>query len=291
MSDFTKFLKNMFNPTGKDSSSAETPAPSPLDPAGVEKEAGSQPATLGNFKDLQDFRETVEDCLVDQLKVYRGGSGYPDLTVWIDDPVLLQMAVDPFQEELKKALLYSGCHPRSAKTTLLVKQGVPPAGVPAVTLAKPGKLNSGKVFLTFQNQVTAQKATLTVCREKGSLEADPFVVDPAVKSRYRIGRGETSNRPDYSYRINDIVIKTDDADEAVQDLNNHVSSAHADLICREGRFYLQVLPSGTLSGSNSTRIVRDQNPINLDQIGIDYPLQDGDLIELGHSVLLEFKFV
>ena len=286
MSSFTKFLKNMFSPTGKDSSSAEPPTPSPIEPA-----AADQPATLGNFKDLQDFRETVQACLVDQMKVYRGGSGYPDLTVWIDDPVLLQMAVDPFQEELKKALLYSGCHPRSAKTTLLVKQGVPPAGVPAVTLAKPGKLNSGKVFLTFQNQVTAQKATLTVCRGKGSLEKDPFVVDPAEKGRYRIGRGETSNRPDYTFRINDIIIRTDDPDEAVQNLNNHVSSAHADLICREGRFYLQALPSGALSGCNPTRIVRDQSPVNLDQMGIDYPLQDGDLIELGNSVLLEFKFV
>ena len=291
MSNFTKFLKNMFSPTGKDSSSEETPAPSPLEPAGVEKATGAQPASLGSFKDLQDFQETVEDCLVDQMKVYRGGSGYPDLTVWIDDPVILQMAVDPFQERLKKALLYSGCRPRSSKTTLLVRQGIPPAGVPAVSLAKPGKLNSGKVFLTYQNQSSVQKATLSICRGKGSLELNPFEVDPAVKKRYRIGRGETSSRPDYSYRINDIVIKTDDSDEVVQDLNNHVSSAHADLICREGRFYLQVLPSGTLSGSNSTRIVRDQNPINLDQVGIDYPLQDGDLIELGHSVLLEFKFV
>lgn len=291
MSSFTKFLKNMFSPTGKDSSSPETPAPSPIEPAAAEKETAEQPATLGNFKDLLDFRETVQACLVDQMKVYRGGAGYPDLTVWIDDPVVLQMATDPFQEELKKALLHSGCHPRSAKTTLLVKQGVPPAGVPAVTLAKPGKLNSGKVFLTFQNQVTAQKATLAICRGKGSLEVDPFLVDPAEKSRYRIGRGETSNRPDYTFRINDIIIRTDDPDEAVQNLNNHVSSAHADLICREGRFYLQALPSGALSGCNPTRIVRDQTPVNLDQMGIDYPLQDGDLIELGNSVLLEFKFV
>ena len=58
---------------------------------------------------------------------------------------------------------------------------------------------------------------------------------------------------------------------------------------REGRYYLQVLPSGSITGNNSTRIIRDQRPIPVEQPGIDYPLLDGDLIELGGTVLLEFK--
>ena len=68
-----------------------------------------------------------------------------------------------------------------------------------------------------------------------------------------------------------------------------VSSAHADLVCKDGRFFLQVLPPGCAIGGNSTRIIRDQKPIELDQPSLSYPLLDGDLIELGRAVLLEFR--
>ena len=248
--------------------------------------------SLGNFFDMKDVQDVISDCLVKEMSVYRGGNGYPDITIWIDDPVVAQLSAPPFQEKLSKDLLHSGCRPQSRRTSIAIKAGAPEKGVVAVSLSKRGKLNPGKVFLSFSSaQVSGDKAQLTVCKNKGSLENDPFMLDSSEKTRYRIGRGETSTRREYSFRINDIVIKTNDLSPEIQELNNHVSSAHADMVCRDGRFYLQLLPPGSSAENNSTKIVRDQSPIPLDQMGIDYPLQDGDLIELGGSVLLEFKLV
>lgn len=298
MSKWKDFLISVFSPTGE----AAAPKPEKKNEPGetgssLEPEVNtdapvetpeSQP--LGSFVDFQDVQDTISDCLLQEMKLYRGGSGYPSLTIWMDDPIALQLTTPLFQERLKKDLLHAGCRPQSQKTSVTVREGTPPSGMAVVSLSKKGKLNPGKVFLTFlQEGVAAKKAELSVCMGKGSLATDPFVIDPSVKSRYRIGRGETSSRPDYSYRINDIVIRTDDPDPDVQELNNHVSSAHADLVCRDDRFYLQVMPAGSPAGGNSTRIVRDQTPVLLDQMGVDYPLNDGDLIELGQSVLLVFK--
>ena len=250
-----------------------------------------EPATLGNFKDLKELEVTIADCLVKQMGKYVGGSGYPDLTVWIDDPVAAQLTDGEFVEFLRKRLLHNGCRPQNPKAPLVVRAGAPAAGVAAETLTKKGKLNPGKVFVTFRQEetVSADKAVLSICRGKGSLADSSYILDPSVKTRYRIGRGEDSSRPEYSFRVNDIIIKTDDPEERVQNLNDHVSSAHADLVYQDGRFYLQVLPPGCAVGGNITRIVRDQKPFELDNPSISYPLADGDLIELGGTVLLEFK--
>ena len=250
-----------------------------------------EPATLGNFKDRTELEATIADCLVKQMGKYIGSSGYPDLTLWIDDPVAAQLATEAFEGFLKKRLLHNGCRPQNPKAPIVVRAGAPAAGAAAENLVKKGKLNPGKVFVTFRQEetVSSNKAVLSICRGKGSMAKSSYTLDPSVKTRYRIGRGEDSTRPEYSFRVNDIVIRTDDADKKVQSLNNHVSSAHADLVYQEGRFYFQVLPPGCAVGGNITRIVRDQKPFELDNPSISYPLSDGDLIELGGAVLLEFK--
>ena len=247
--------------------------------------------SLGSFKDAQDLQDTISDCLVREMGMYRGGAGYPDITLWIDDPIA-SMLSEPLQERIKKDLFHSGCHPLNPRTCVTVMEGAPSEGVKAVSLFRKGKLNPSKVFLSFAlEKDSVCKAKVSVYWGKGSMNADFYELDPSVKPRYRIGRGETSSRPDYSFRVNDIVIRIDDPDAEVQALNNHVSSAHSDMVFRDGHYYLQVLPSGSVSGSNSTRIIRNQSPIPVEQPGIDYPLRDGDLIELGGSVLLEFRLL
>ena len=292
-------LSGMFNPLGKKPETRkenaaelkpDTPPVPQEEPVGQQPETSPaplkelekpQPATpaepvvsLGHFKDKADVEETIGDCLVRQMSKFIGGTGYPDLTIWIDDPIAAQLATRTFQDSLKKRLLHSGCHPQSPKTLLTVRAGAPAGDLAAEVLSQKGKLNPGKVFLSIQQEVesAAEKAVLAVTRKKGSLLRNSYIIDPSVKSRYRIGRGETSSRPDYSFRSNDIVINTADEDKKIQALNNRVSSAHADLVCREGRFFLQELPPGCAVGGNSTRIIRDQKPI-----------------ELGGAVLLEFK--
>ena len=275
------WLGAILNPTGTKPQVGENPdAP---------KEAPQESVSLGSFSDVEDVQETLSDLLVREMGKYRGGSGYPDLTLWVDDPIAAVLAV-PLQERLKKDLLHSGCQPRNPRTCVTVREGTPAEGAVAIGLSKRGKLNPGKVFVTFQEARTvSEKAVVKVYWDKGSLMDGSYEVDPSTRTRWRIGRGQTSNRQDYSFRTNEIVIRTDDPDEEIQALNNHVSSAHEDLVYREGRYYLQVLPSGSVAGSNSTRIIREQRPIPVEQPGIDYPLRDGDLIELGGTVLLEFK--
>lgn len=284
------WLGGVLNPTGEKPESRKVSEGSPV--LQGEKDTPSQESgSLGHFTDAQDVQDTISECLVREMGMYRGGSGYPDLTLWIDDPIA-SLLVESLQERLKKDLLHSGCRPLNPKTCVTVREGAPAEGVKAVALSRKGKLNSGKVFLSFAlEKASDDKAVISVYWGKGSLMASSYEIDPSVKPRYRIGRGETSSRPDYSFRVNDIVIRTDDPEADVQALNNHVSSAHADLVFREGRFYLQVLPSGSVSGNNSTRIIRDQIPIPVEQPGIDYPLRDGDLIELGGTVLLQFKSI
>ncbi len=301
-------LSGMFNPLGKKPEtpkenraelkpdtpqvSKEEPVEQPSFPSAEPAAAPVEPAvSLGKFKDIADVEETIGSCLVKQMSKYIGGAGYPDLTLWIDDPIAAQLATRTFQDSLKKRLLHSGCLPQSPKTVLTVRAGAPAGDLAAEVLSQKGKLNPGKVFLTFQQEVepVSGKAVITISRTKGSLARNSYVIDPSAKSRYRIGRGETSSRPEYSFRTNDIIIKSDESDTDIQDLNKRVSSAHADLVCKDGRFFLQVLPPGCAIGGNSTRIIRDQKPIELDQPSLSYPLLDGDLIELGRAVLLEFR--
>ena len=286
MGKVLEWLGGLLNPTGEKPKDrrVENPVPQTEDPL---RETGS----LGTFSDVHDVLDTISDCLVREMGMYRGGSGYPDLTVWIDDPIAAVL-VAPLQERLKKDLLHNGCVPLNRKTCVTVREGAPTDGIKAVSLSRKGKLNLGKVFISFVSEGAASdKAAISVFMGKGSMKADSYEIVPSVKSRYRIGRGETSNRPEYSYRVNDIIIRNDEPDADIQALNSRVSSAHADLVFRDGHFYLQALPSGCVSGNNSTRIIRDQKPIPVEQPSIDYPLHDGDLIELGGTVLLEFKIL
>lgn len=283
MGKLLDWLGDVLNPTGSKPQAAEE--------SSALETAPQESVSLGSFSDVEDVQETLSDLLVREMGKYRGGSGYPDFTLWIDDPIAAVLAV-PLQERLKKDLLHSGCQPRNPRTCVTVREGTPAEGAVAIGLSKRGKLNPGKVSVTFQEtRPVSEKAVVKVYWGKGSLMDGACEIDPSAMTRWRIGRGQTSNRPDYSFRANEIVIRTDDPDEDIQALNNHVSSAHADLVYREGRYYLQVLPSGSVAGNNSTRIIRDQRPIPVEQPGIEYPLRDGDLIELGGSVLLEFRLL
>ena len=141
-------LSGMFNPLGKKPETRkenaaelkpDTPPVPQEEPVGQQPETSPaplkelekpQPATpaepvvsLGHFKDKADVEETIGDCLVRQMSKFIGGTGYPDLTIWIDDPIAVQLATKEFQDYLKKLLLHNGCRPQSNKTVLTVRAG------------------------------------------------------------------------------------------------------------------------------------------------------------------------
>lgn len=125
----------------------------------------------------------------------------------------------------------------------------------------------------------------------GSTKQPVYTLDSFNKNVYHIGRGTMSSK-NGTYRKNDIVINDRDADQELQQNNNHVSSIHADIIVRDNRFYLKACPGGCrANGGSPTKIVRDETTMELRDNTMLYPLEDGDMIELGKSVLLTFSLI
>ena len=136
-----------------------------------------------------------------------------------------------------------------------------------------------------------RKARITVFRGKGSLKQTEYILDTAVDNKkvYCIGRGEISTKGGV-FRDNDIVINEAEPDPAIANLNNYVSSSHANIEVRDGGFYLKAMLGGIANG-NATKYIRDGKVFKLETDSMSYPLRDGDLIELGRSVLLKFEIL
>lgn len=133
------------------------------------------------------------------------------------------------------------------------------------------------------------KARITVVEGTGSLAAKEYTLDSTVKSTYHIGRGPMSRKPG-AMRPNDIVVRDTDPDNEIQQRNNHVSSAHADIVASNGHFYLKALRWGCRPmGGASTKLIYDGDEHEVRDINMKYPLKDGYMIELGKEVVLVFN--
>lgn len=132
-------------------------------------------------------------------------------------------------------------------------------------------------------QITALEGRLT--QDKVILNSDKYI--------YNIGRGAKPKLDNGTYHTNDIIIEdnstNDNSDDALKK-NRYVSRAHALIAIKDG-FVLRVLTGGCQISDNRTRILRNSTNeiIEVNNTIIDYPLLDGDQIELGKSVILEFK--
>ncbi len=72
--------------------------------------------------------------------------------------------------------------------------------------------------------------------------------------------------------------------------NNHVSSTHADIVFKNNRYYIKAAIGGCRAiGGSPTKVVRDEKATELRDTTLLYPLEDGDIIELGKNVLLMFS--
>lgn len=134
------------------------------------------------------------------------------------------------------------------------------------------------------------KAVISIYDGRGSLAQEEYLLDPEVKTIFRIGRGEKANKGNLP-RTNDIIIKANETNPTVAGLNQCVSSAHADIIYKDGKFMLQAKPWGTEDYNNRTKIHRDEEVTYLTTSGMKETLRDGDIINLGNSVYLEFHIV
>lgn len=157
-------------------------------------------------------------------------------------------------------------------------------------------LDSIVVYLQIidQNDIVqtsvAKKARIEVFGNKGKLAKDHYELSSEeLKERnrhyYNIGRSEFPDLGSGNYRQNHIVI-----DESWDsELNKYVSRAHARIGYSESiGFFLQVEVGGSRLYGNRTRIIREEQMIEMENTAVKEPLKNGDLIELGKAVVLSF---
>lgn len=134
-------------------------------------------------------------------------------------------------------------------------------------------------------------ASISIIDDTGSLANEHYILDSDKKNVFHIGRG-SSSRKGGKFRVNDIIIKENEADPDLMECNSHVSSAHADIIYKNNRFYLKASHGGCrATGGSPTKLVRNEIASELRDMSLMYPLEDGDIIELGKKLLLIFSII
>ena len=148
-----------------------------------------------------------------------------------------------------------------------------------------------KIDTTFDGPIV-KKASISIFGNKGSLlnsaiyELSNEILEKEHRKFYNIGRGEFPDMDGGGYRQNHIVID----DKNNLEINKYVSRAHARIGYSDNiGFYLQVEYGGSRLSGNRTRIFRGEGKaIEVENIDVKEPLLNGDLIELGKAVVLQF---
>lgn len=171
-----------------------------------------------------------------------------------------------------------------------IVEGVTPEGVVSDVITE-----GVEARMEMLGDLSVTKARITVLPGRGSLVKEEYLLDSnEISSRnghsYNIGVGESPMLADGSYRINHIAIE-DNLASPQYDRNRYVSRAHAHIgYAAYGKFLLFVEYGGTRMAQKRTRILRGNKVIELNDTRIPEPLENGDLIELGKSVVLLFEY-
>lgn len=209
------------------------------------------------------------------------------LSLWIDDNLFYtSLMVDKFHDVLI--------------TTIIDELGIEFGSI---------EINSGTIsdsgitkimdccYLDIQPIMSVQtisKAMVSQVQGNGSLINECISIDSneiqgLPGQRYNIGSGKHPIMSDNSHRENQIAID-DDSSHAEFDKNKFVSRAHAHISYDSKHGFLwYVEQGGTRAAQKRTHIHRDGDKIELNNILIPEPLQDGDYIVLSKYVHLLFK--
>lgn len=154
-------------------------------------------------------------------------------------------------------------------------------------------IGNGIDYLFFTVEETGTQAKISSMKGYGSIIGDIVHLQPNSEKVYNIGRGKNVQTKSGNFRTNDIAVDDDESNSEYQN-NLHVSKSHAHISYKQTvGFVLYVDEGGTYYSGKRTRIQRSgrREPIDLgSDIKIPYPLQDGDIIELGKKVCLKFNF-
>ncbi|OIN60976.1 FHA domain-containing protein [Arsenicibacter rosenii] len=156
------------------------------------------------------------------------------------------------------------------------------------------RFRQGNLGLQLQRAHTApvpvSQAIISALR--GQTHQAAYIIQPDGQTTLLIGRGFKPALPSGRVRTNDIVFleKSDPAFDPVSGKENGaVSRNHAKITfdpVRKG-FFLFADEGGLPMSGNKTKIFRsDDSVVRVDIMGMGYPLQDGDQIELGGEATL-----
>ena len=272
----------------------EEPEKSSAEPtATASPEHKAQPESQKQFaKKQQDnvsapqIRASVIKNIAQMLQPLLGKDDFKGLALYATQHTYAMTLDRKFQEQLRLKLDDLGFSSLSnGKIELFEKE--PPADATDVY--------GNMIFAELLSKESAtlqapRKARISVFRGKGSLRQPEYLLDTETdkKKMYCIGRGDISTKGGL-LRENDIIINDNEADPAIADLNKYVSSSHANIEVRDGGFYLRAMPGGL--GTNATKYIRDGKLFKIETESMLYPLKDGDIIELGRSVMLKFEIL
>lgn len=240
-----------------------------------------------------DMHERLSDALLSYYGSHFSGIEIPQeeyiLTLWINDNALFCSVTH--NETFKGQITASIQDKLGIKLSCVnIVEGSTPEGVVSDVITEGVEARIEK-----SNDLFATKARITVLSGRGSLVKEEYLLDSnEISSKnghfYNIGVGESPMLADGSYRINHIAIE-DDIDSPQYDRNRYVSRAHAHIgYAAYGKFLLFVEYGGTRMAQKRTRIIRGSEVIELNDIRMPEPLENGDLIELGKSVVLLFEY-
>ena len=305
------FLKRLLNPFASDDERRKADEPrvqyKPEDEVSSsvsESEGTLEPKKKEQFDDNTDassisdigiLEESVKELVLDSVAPFTGNDDFIGMSLWINDQMYHVISRDQFIKGLKAS--FDSMHLYSLGSgDISIIHGEPSPQDEASPLTKKGVIPSEKIWIRLfergKTDAKHAKAMLTIFQGLGSCKENEYILSTEDKSVYRIGRGPISRKPGSVYRVNDIIVEENNPNPGIQKLNNFVSSSQADIILDNGFFYLKAMPSGCrASGGSPTKIIRDQQPIELRDSVSSYKLRDGDIIELGKSVLLLFKII
>lgn len=258
---------------------------------GTQSDGDSIPQSDNKYSNSIDKKGELLNAVISTLKSNYAGTKISlkeySLSLWIDDGLFYNsLMLDKFQDALI--------------TTIIDELGIEFGSI---------EINSGVIsdsritkimdccYLNIQPIMSLQaisKATVSQVRGNGSLIEECISIDSneiqgLPGQRYNIGSGKHPIMSDNSHRENQIAID-DDSSSLEFDKNKFVSRAHAHISYdSEHGFLLYVEHGGSRAAQKRTHIHRGGEKIELNNILIPEPLQDGDYIVLSKYVHLLFK--
>ena len=251
----------------------------------------SQSESTVRNKDLGDnaidLRENLIKKIIDTLVPHRGISQAApiDMTFYVSNPIIGPAINMEFKDLLREKLENNSLSSFARGNIIIVNDS---------TLKSDAIQIFDGFHVTFESKSFDPPqgdviAVIKIVDGLGSLAENYYQLDSSKKTVFHIGRGKIEKRSGI-YRVNDVVIKDDETDSTVASINRRVSRMQADIIWKNGAFYLHAMPSGCRStNGSSTKIYREDHSLELRDVNTYEQLYDNDLIEFGNALLLSFR--